>query len=909
MSHQIPQYLNYVASIDISSAGSGYDSSSPPTITISGGGGTGAAATVSVLNGSLYEVEVINPGQDYTSSPTITLTNIGSGTGGTFVVNLGWGISPPIDHIEKSSSDIKYSLPEFIQTDYTTFVSFIEKYFEYMDEDGNPVNLLLNAQYSDIDDLNDAELNKRATELAVDFPQLLQADRKTLLKKIKNIFESKGTERSIKAYFKLLYNEEVDVYYPSKNILRASDGIWIEETSGRAVVGYEEYEVLQLNGRVADIRYHETIGSSNFIRTIPVTIPRVEKIVPTYPQMYEVFFKLPSGTTNIPGPGAQATATATVTDNVITGFTVTNSGYGYIAAPIIEISDSDAAPGTGASARAVVSGGKITSIAVISGGSGYNSATTSVAFNTDSIKTVLVEKGATAIEANVRAYLERTLTSLTASSFAGDAGFTVGDAFTITEPDNNNSSSKATIRVSSVDEYNVPTAWKIINAGGGYLTEQFSVSITSATAQTLTINAVTGYYYKYTGKYKDDRGKLSDVNRIQDNFKYQSYSYIVKSSLSQATWIKRYKDLIHPAGMAVFGDLIINHNINFAPFIGIQTNGLSIYEFKVEDIIISNDDTIDIVVQWVRVFADETDDGNEDNTATSTDALSLSVEPNFTDTIASSDDYSQDYVADDYLPLNYTGAGIGKYVEKGLSDPATASEVFTKALHYYREYYDNSTVTESIVLAIHRYKDYNDSATSTESLVLSFNNTLSDTASMEDGFAQEYVDSGYLPLNYTGSGISFYTQKLFAETPNASDVILPEVYYSRSFSDTGAVSNVFQSIISKPFTDTASSSDNFTHLIYLPLDLSDAITLNDSVNNIVISKQIGDIITTTSIPSINIATDITEAQSVTDTPVLTLQKPFNDSGSVADEGLATIQDYSDSSYFSEDFVGQGYNFS
>jgi hypothetical protein len=182
MSHQTPDYLNYVASINIVNAGSGYNSQIPPTITISGGGGTGATATASVFNGAIQTVNITNIGKNYTSVPTITVTN-GGGSGAVLTAVLGFASGSPTEYEEKSSLNVKFSLPEFIQTDYNKFVSFIEKYFEYMDENNNPSNLLLNKKYNDIDELNDAELNKRANELAEGFPQLLQTDRKTLLKK------------------------------------------------------------------------------------------------------------------------------------------------------------------------------------------------------------------------------------------------------------------------------------------------------------------------------------------------------------------------------------------------------------------------------------------------------------------------------------------------------------------------------------------------------------------------------------------------------------------------------------------------------------------------------------------------------------------------------------------------------
>ena len=189
MSHQIPEFLKYVSSITIENGGSGYsaDSATLPTITISGGGGTGATATASVLGGVITTVNVTNIGSGYTSAPTVTVTDSTGGAGAILTAVLGFATASSTEYEEKSSTGVKYTVPEFIRDDYTQFITFIEKYYEYMDSDGNPANLLLNKNYSDIDDINDEELNKRALELAKEFPQLLQADRKTLLKKIKNI--------------------------------------------------------------------------------------------------------------------------------------------------------------------------------------------------------------------------------------------------------------------------------------------------------------------------------------------------------------------------------------------------------------------------------------------------------------------------------------------------------------------------------------------------------------------------------------------------------------------------------------------------------------------------------------------------------------------------------------------------
>lgn len=816
MSHQIPEYLNYVSSITIVNGGSGYSTAS---ITISGGGGTGATATASLFNGEIQTVTVTNIGEGYTSTPTVTVT--GDGTGAELTAALGFASITPSEYNEKSALGVKYSLPEFIQNDYAKFVSFIDKYYEYLDTDGKPANLLLNKDYSDIDELNDAELNKRTLELAEDFPQILQADRKFLLKNIKSIYESKGSERSIKAYFKLLYNEEVEVDYPSKNILRASDGIWIEETSVRAVSGFNNYEVLQLNGKVADIKYYETTGSVTLLKTIPITIPRVEKLAYTSPQAYEVVIELPAGVTDVPGPGSQATATATVVAGVITQIDVVNGGYGYVAAPVVEIYDTNG--GAGATARAVVKNGEVSSIVVNDGGSGYNPLTTSVSFNTDTVRSFIVDRDATSIEENIRAYLDRSLSSVTSGVYAGAAaGFSVGDVFAVNESGDDGTgyavpgyfagdytytggSNNAVIRVAAIDSSGVPTTWSIINPGEGFRNAQTTITIESKTGESLDITLFTKYLYSYDGKYKDDRGKLSDVNRLQDNFKYQSYSYIIKSTISQNQWVKRFRDLMHPAGMEVFGDLIITNNVNFAPFIEITTDGLNLNEFKTEDIAISNDDVIIISVQYNRDFTDS---------ATSSDPISISVESNFADSAGVSDDYIQEYVEEDYLPLNYTGGGISKLVEKNITD-----------------------------------------------------------------------------------------------TPIATEVLERVVDYNRTFTDTGAATELLAVDLSADLGNEIVVTDDFVYEVFQLVELDNAVVADDDFN-IELSPALfcSNPAVVSEIPVINISKDVSDAVSSSDTVTITSQKPFTEIGNIADSGVITIQDYSDPTYFSEDYVGAGYSF-
>jgi hypothetical protein len=71
--------------------------------------------------------------------------------------------------------------------------------------------------------------------------------------------------------------------------------------------------------------------------------------------------------TNGQAMGNPGQATATVANGIVTGVTVSNPGFGYLAPPLIEF----VGEGAGAVATASISGSSISGITLISGGAGY----------------------------------------------------------------------------------------------------------------------------------------------------------------------------------------------------------------------------------------------------------------------------------------------------------------------------------------------------------------------------------------------------------------------------------------------------------------------------------------------------------------------------------------------------------
>lgn len=70
-----------------------------------------------------------------------------------------------------------------------------------------------------------------------------------------------------------------------------------------------------------------------------------------------------------------------------------------------------------------------------------------------------------------------------------------------------------------------------------------------------TASIVTGSF-TYPGRYLNDDGHLSGYNFLEDRDYYQSFSYVVKARHSIEKYRKALKDLIHPAGMRLFGEYL-----------------------------------------------------------------------------------------------------------------------------------------------------------------------------------------------------------------------------------------------------------------------------------------------------------------------------------------------------------------
>lgn len=124
-------------------------------------------------------------------------------------------------------------LPDFFLKDGALLVKFITHYYEWLESLDQSTYVARRLQeYSDVDTAPANFMQWLRNEFMRDIPPTI-VDERTLLKNIKDFYRARGSEKAIRLLFRILYNEEIDIYYPGEDILRASAGHWVKDRSIR----------------------------------------------------------------------------------------------------------------------------------------------------------------------------------------------------------------------------------------------------------------------------------------------------------------------------------------------------------------------------------------------------------------------------------------------------------------------------------------------------------------------------------------------------------------------------------------------------------------------------------------------------------------------------------------------------
>ena len=105
---------------------------------------------------------------------------------------------------EKTSLLIEQQFPDFVRDEGPNLVAFLKAYYEWMEQDGQVVERSQNlAKYRDLDNTLNQFVQYFQAEIADQIPRTMAADKKKLLKHIKDLYRAKGTEKAWQLLFPL----------------------------------------------------------------------------------------------------------------------------------------------------------------------------------------------------------------------------------------------------------------------------------------------------------------------------------------------------------------------------------------------------------------------------------------------------------------------------------------------------------------------------------------------------------------------------------------------------------------------------------------------------------------------------------------------------------------------------------
>lgn len=182
-------------------------------------------------------------------------------------------MSYPIE--QKISPLIPRQFPSFYHDDGPLFVQFMKAYYEWMEEENNAIYMARKAMsLRDIDETLEEFLIHFQKKYLYGIPFSVIVNKRLLLKHVLDLYRSKGSIQCYKLLFRLVYNEDCDIYLPGIDVFRVSDGKWknlkfIEVTSSEIlndIIGEHIIGASSLTSAVVENHVTDYVNDNKVIR-------------------------------------------------------------------------------------------------------------------------------------------------------------------------------------------------------------------------------------------------------------------------------------------------------------------------------------------------------------------------------------------------------------------------------------------------------------------------------------------------------------------------------------------------------------------------------------------------------------------------------------------------------------------
>jgi hypothetical protein len=381
----------------------------------------------------------------------------------------------------------------------------------------------------DIDTVLNEYMQYMNFEFMGNIPVNMLANSRTFIKHIKDFYLSRGSEGSYKLLFQVLFNDSVSFYYPKYDLFSISNSTWTSDTVIRTTTTNNTLSFIgqKIIGKISKA----TANVENVVQ-----IPIGNTIVS------EIYISNLSGSFLV-----DELISVTISNNIFyetvyglaIGIDIINPGTGYQPGNIISIF------GNNQTALFVVN-------TVIGTEIGFSNKAQYE--NYPQPPNITLENTASNID-NFYQNMYLTIIGGTGSgqikqivSYNGLNKVAILNTNWLVLPDNTSQYSISYGQIESLSP---------INFGYNYLLEvpaNFSLSGN----RNATGNIVIGAVGNYPGRYINNKGLLGEkTNVIQDSYFYQTFSYQLKSHESLSQYSKTIKNVLHPAGLKMFGNVSI----------------------------------------------------------------------------------------------------------------------------------------------------------------------------------------------------------------------------------------------------------------------------------------------------------------------------------------------------------------
>jgi hypothetical protein len=122
-------------------------------------------------------------------------------------------------------------VPEHVSNAYPGLMHAIKVYADFLEHSNGAGHWLntIDAQ-RDIDRIETELLTELQKEIGAPIPRQFAADPRKFYKRVTEYYRGRGTPASIETFFRVLFNDDVEIYFPKEDMLIPSDGKWFDRT-------------------------------------------------------------------------------------------------------------------------------------------------------------------------------------------------------------------------------------------------------------------------------------------------------------------------------------------------------------------------------------------------------------------------------------------------------------------------------------------------------------------------------------------------------------------------------------------------------------------------------------------------------------------------------------------------------